>query len=85
MRKVLMYLNIRWIAVVILLLAYAFVSQGTIDGQGVIYNAMNGLGSILLIISSLLLQPKDWAVAVFNMVWLAIAMVTILHQLFGFG
>jgi len=67
----------RWLAVTILLVDYILVSQGLIDGKGVLFNALNGLGSIFLIVNSLSLRPKDWAVAVFNMVWLAIAIVTI--------
>jgi len=69
----------RWIAVVLLLLGYVLVSQGYVDGKGVTFNVINSVGSILLISNSLSIKPKDWAVAVFNMVWLAISLFTILR------
>lgn len=69
----------RWAAVTILLVAYLLVSQGIINGQGIVFNGLNCFGSLLMILNSLSMNPKDWAVAVFNMVWVAIALVTIIH------
>ena len=78
MRLILAHSGFRWAAVVILLAAYILVSQGYINGQGLVFNTMNSIGSVLLIANSLSMRPRDWAVAVFNMVWLAIAFVTII-------
>lgn len=82
MRKFLAHSNVRWAAVIMLLIAYALASQGTVSAQGVVFNAMNGLGSILLIANSLSKVPKDWQIAVFNMFWVAIALVTMFGVLF---
>ena len=41
-----------WIGAALLLLAYAFVSNGKLSGHDRAYQAMNVLGSILLIINS---------------------------------
>lgn len=78
MIKVFSNSGVRWTAVSILLLAYLLVSQGILEGQGIIFNSMNCFGSLLMIVNSLSIKPKDWAVAVFNMVWVAIAIVTII-------
>lgn len=63
----------------ILLLAYFLAAQGFIGGKSVLFNAINATGSIFLIANSLSLEPKDWAVAVFNIVWLTIALTAILQ------
>lgn len=69
--------GVRWAGVTILLLAYILVSQGFVDGKGLVFNATNCLGSILMIINSLSIRPRDWAVTVFNMVWVGISLFTI--------
>ncbi len=82
MKQILASTTVRWIAVAILLIAYVLVSQGLVPGQGIVFNGMNCLGSVLMIINSLSMKQKDWAVAVFNMVWVLIAVVTIAGTLF---
>lgn len=76
--KLMAHPGIRWAAVSLLLVAYVLVSHGIVAGQGVIYNGINAIGSILLIANSLSAMPKDWAIAIFNMVWLGIAIVTVI-------
>lgn len=73
----------RWGAVILLLLAYGLVSQGYADGKGLVFNTINSAGSILLILNSLSLRPKDWAVGVFNMVWLGISLFAIIKIFLG--
>lgn len=67
----------RWIAISILLVAYFLVSQQYVSGNSFAFNAINGFGSILLIVNSLSLKPKDWPVAVFNLIWTAISLAAI--------
>lgn len=81
MEKILARSGFRWAAVTILFGAYILVSQGYISGQGIWFNGLNSLGSILLIVNSLAMKPRDYAVAVFNMVWLVIAIATVTSQL----
>ena len=81
MTKLFSHSAIRWTGVTILLLAYILVSQGFIDGQGIIFNGLNCFGSLIMIANSLSMKPKDWAVAVFNMVWVLIAVVTMVRLL----
>lgn len=80
--KNLSWSGFRWMGVTILLLGYLLVSQGYLDGKGIAFNIINSIGSILLIANSLSLKPKDWAVAVFNIVWLSISVFTIFKVLF---
>jgi len=67
----------RWFGVVIILASYFLVSQGYLGGKSVLFNAMNGIGSMFLIVNSWSLKPRDWAIIVFNVVWLTIAVVSI--------
>ncbi|EKD52913.1 MAG: hypothetical protein ACD_61C00197G0004 [uncultured bacterium] len=76
MKKFLSHTGVRWAAVIILLLAYILVSQGLISGVGLVFNGLNCLGSLIMIANSLSLPKKDWPVAVFNVVWVLIALVT---------
>ena len=69
--------NIRWTAVIFLFAGYLLVSNGLISGQGIVFNAINIFGAVLLIASSLWMKPKDWPVAVFNMIWLVFAIIAI--------
>jgi len=82
MKKIFSSNGLRWMGVTILLLAYILVSQGVVDGQQIFYNAMNCFGSILMIVSSLLMKPKDFAVVAFNTVWVLIGVATIVSTLF---
>lgn len=77
MRKVFSSTGLRWTGVTVLLAAYVLVSQEIVVGGGLIYNAMNCLGSTMMIASSLLMRPKDWAVVIFNTVWVVIGLLTI--------
>jgi len=71
--------GLRWIAVSLLLLAYVLVSWNFIQGDGVLYQMINMIGSALMIVSCLMMKPKDWAVAVFNAVWILVALLTLAH------
>ena len=83
LRAICAWPGFRWLAVVILLIGYAFVSQGWLSGEGEGFNLMNAVGSLLLIVNSLAMKPRDWAVAVFNMVWLGIAVMSLVGSLPG--
>jgi hypothetical protein len=81
MKKFFSHTGVRWGAVIILLLAYLLVSQGLISGVGLVFNGLNCLGSMIMIANSLSLPKKDWPVAVFNVVWVLIAVVTMVGAL----
>jgi len=68
--------GLRWIAITLLLLAYFLVSWNFIQGNGVWFQILNTSGSILMITSSLLMKPKDWPVAIFNVIWILVALST---------
>ena len=74
-------MGFRWSAVITILIAYLLVSQGFVDGEGLLYNLLNGAGSFLLMVNSLTLTKRDWPVAVFNAAWLIIA-TTALGKIF---
>lgn len=82
MKKIFNNTLIRWIAVFIFLIAYILVSQGIVDGRGLIYNLLSISGSVLMIVTSLRMKPKDWSVVVFNMVWVGIGLYTVSRLLF---
>ena len=67
---------------VLLLLAYVLASQGVVSAQGLIFNGVNCLGSLLMIVNSLAKEQQDWQVAVFNMVWVAIGLVTMMRVIY---
>lgn len=79
MKKIFSSSGLRWMAVTILLASYVLVSQEIVPGGGVIFNGLSFLGSVLMITSSLMMKPKDWAVVVFNIVWATIGIVTIVR------
>jgi len=66
--------GLRWFAVSLLLLAYMLVAWGFVPGNGILNQILNISGSALMIASSLMMRPKDWAVAVFNIVWILVAL-----------
>jgi len=72
----------RWLAVTVLLVAYILVSNGYLDGKSVLFNVLNSTGSLLLVVNSLSIKPKDWAVAVFNLIWLGISIFAIFKSIF---
>lgn len=82
MKKFLGHGNVRWAAVVLLLLAYVLASQGLVSAEGVVFNGINCLGSLLMIANSLAKEQRDWQVAIFNMVWVAIGIVTMMRVFF---
>jgi hypothetical protein len=71
--------GLRWLAVSVLLLAFILVSWGYIPGNGIWYQVINMAGSSLMIASCLIMKPKDWAVATFNMVWILVALLALAH------
>ena len=79
-RWILSSTGLRWVAVSVLLLAFILVSWAIVPGNGVWYQIINMTGSALMIASCLKMKPsKDWAVASFNMVWILVALVALVH------
>ena len=69
--------GLRWLGISMLLLAFLLVSWSYIPGNGIWYQIINITGSTLMITSSLKMKPKDWAVAIFNGVWILIAILAL--------
>lgn len=65
-----------WIAAAVLLLAYALLSRGRLNGRGARYQALNVVGSLLVGLNSLLHQA--WPSVSVNVVWLLIGLGTLL-------
>jgi hypothetical protein len=74
--------GLRWIGVSILLVAYILVSRGVSSGVGLVYNGLTLLGSGFMIVSSVMMKPKDWAVVIFNLFWVTLSLWTIASILF---
>lgn len=71
--------GLRWIAVSFLLLAFVLVSFSVVPGDGVWYQLINITGSSLMIASCLMMKPKDWAVAIFNTIWILVGLFALAH------
>lgn len=70
-----------WIGVAALLLAYGLLSLGKLAGHGAIYQALNVVGSGLLIINSYYYRAMP-SVAV-NVFWILIGLVSLGRVWFG--
>ncbi len=65
---------IGWIGVISLLLAYALVSASKVQGDSIVYQLMNLVGSALLIVNSF--HYKAFPSVGVNIVWIGIAAYT---------
>ena len=81
MKKLFSSSTLLWVGISILLAAYILVSRGVATGVGLAYNGLTLLGSGFMIVSSLMMKPKDWAVVIFNLFWVTLALWTILGNL----
>jgi uncharacterized membrane protein len=68
-----------WLGVAGVLLAYILLSFGVIGSRDFIYQLLNGVGAILLIIESA--WRKDYPFTFLNVVWSLVALVTIIQLL----
>lgn len=66
-----------WLGVAGVLLAYILLSLGIIGSRDLIYQLLNGVGAILLIIESA--WRKDYPFTFLNIVWAAIAIFSIVQ------
>jgi len=73
--------GLRWTGITFLLFAYFLVSWKFVQGDGVWFQIINASGSVLMITSSLMMKPKDWPVAVFNVFWILVALSAFAHML----
>jgi len=68
-----------WLGVAGVLLAYILLSFGIIGSRDLVYQLLNGVGAILLIIESA--WRKDYPFTFLNVVWSLVALVTIIQLL----
>ncbi|MFH1252961.1 MAG: hypothetical protein V1664_01360 [Candidatus Uhrbacteria bacterium] len=68
-----------WIGVAGVLIAYALLSWGIVGAHDLVYQILNGVGAILLIIESA--WRKDYPFTFLNAVWAIIALVVIIQVL----
>jgi len=70
---------IGWLGVAGVLSAYVLLSLGVIGSRDLIYQLLNGVGAILLIIESA--WRKDYPFTFLNVVWALVALVVIIQLL----
>jgi hypothetical protein len=70
-----------WSGAILILLAYFMVSSHRLDGRNRLYQLMNIVGSILLIINTL--HYKTYPLFALNMVWMLIAVVAFVQIYLG--
>jgi hypothetical protein len=67
---------IGWVGVSLIVLAYILISFGQLDGQQGVYQIINLLGAVGIIIHSL--HRRDYQPAVLNVIWALIAVFALL-------
>jgi hypothetical protein len=60
-----------WLGALVLVAAYGLVSYGSLDGRSPVYQTLNVIGSILLIVNTA--WHRAWPSSVVNLVWVGIA------------
>jgi hypothetical protein len=68
-----------WMGAVILLVAYAIVSYGPIDGRSRLYQSLNVIASLMLATNSA--WHGAWPSAALNVIWTVIAVGTLIPAL----
>jgi uncharacterized membrane protein len=68
-----------WVGVVLILLAYSLNIFGVVESSATLYQALNAVGAIGIIIDGV--GKRDIQPVVLNIVWLAIAVIAVLGQL----
>lgn len=71
---------IGWIGVLLILLAFALITFGSITADDIVYGILNFAGALGIIISSY--AKKDFQPVALNIVWLLVAAVGIARSLF---
>ena len=71
---------IGWIGVLLILLAFALITFGSITADDIIYGTLNFAGALGVIISSY--AKKDFQPVALNVVWLLVATIGIARSLF---
>jgi hypothetical protein len=66
-----------WFGVAGVLAAYLLLSFGVIESRDLLYQLLNGLGAILLIIESV--WRKDYPFTFLNLVWAIVAIIAIVR------
>jgi hypothetical protein len=60
-----------WLGALVVVAAYSLISYGSVDGRSRIYQTLNVIGSILLIVNTA--WHRAWPSSVVNLVWVGIA------------
>ena len=65
-----------WIGAALLLVAYALVSSGSVNGRSTLYQGLNAIASVLLGVNSA--WHHAWPSALVNVIWIGIAIATLM-------
>lgn len=68
-----------WLGVIVIVLAYALLSFSLLKSTDFLYQLLNGLGALGIVLEAI--YKKDYQPAVLNIIWLIIALVAILRIL----
>ena len=60
-----------WLGALVLVAAYSLISYGSVDGRSPVYQTLNVIGSILLIVNTA--WHRAWPSSLVNLVWVGIA------------
>lgn len=66
-----------WAAALLILGAYALLTAGKVDAKSPLYQSMNVLGAICLVVNLTFL--KAWPAAMLNVVWAGIGLVALIR------
>jgi hypothetical protein len=72
-----------WIAMALILAAYALLTAGRLDARSPIYQWMNVIGAIGFVIN--LSYYRAWPGATLNVIWAGIGIVALVRMAFGRG
>ena len=70
-----------WLGALVVVAAYSLISYGSVDGRSPIYQTLNLIGSILLIVNTA--WHRAWPSSVVNLVWVGIAIGALSRGLAG--
>ena len=71
---------IEWSGVILILLAYIFISFEILTPKNIAYQLLNAVGAIFIMYGAY--NKKDYQPVALNLVWLIIAIIAIINVLF---
>ena len=68
---------IDWGGVILILVAYAFMSFGILPSNSILYQGLNIIGALAIAVTSI--KKKDYEPGVLNIIWAIIALIAIIR------